>query len=957
MTRSIAAAIALVTALGWAEARGDGPNWHAELGAIAQEIEAARYAEALTQAGRVAAMVPVGDRHVQSALLTLRARALSDLGRLREAAAALDGALAQLVGTADAEQVVAILVETGEVRWRQGESAEARRAFDEAAGWSEALAPGRRAPVLERARARLAAFFHRYDEAIERYRAARDACETEPDRVLCETEADLGLADVSLRSGDAPTARRLFAAALPRLSRRDLPRERAIALAGLAAAHRELGERELATAHCEAALTLARDSQHRPLLAELQVLRGELALDAGDTGAATTLLDAALAQYRAMRSAPGVAASRAILARLSLRRARPREAAIHARAARAIYEQLGDGDGIVSASALLAEIAAALGDGAGEQEAVDAILAQRPTPRLRHDALVRASRLARHRGDVERAMTLLEDAGEALDQVPVWRLDARERDALARARAETYDALIDVILSEEAGANAAHHALRASERGVSRAFADVLERARLRRESPETAELLAELDAVEREDRRAARAESEPDTGALAALAGRRNRLEFALLGLAPRWLAPRGADAERRISRGLARVTAGLRDDVVILKYHLADPRSWLFVIDRVGVSVFELPSRTELGRDVRAFGAAIAKPGGSPRAIARLGSRLYSKLMAPARARLGGRTRLVIVPHRELRLLPFDALTLPAGAASTAERALAARNHTPLYLVYRYVVTYAPSVAVVDDLHREATRRQGLSRYPLVAFADPRYDGRRVSLPRLSASRGEVEAASASLRAGDPTGTLFLGEEASEERLKKLDLSRYRVVHLAAHGYAPDEIGGDEQPALFFARRGGEDGVLELSEVLDLNLDADLVVLSACSSARGKLEPGDGLGALTHAFLYAGSSAVLATLWAVEDDHAARMMAGFYRELGEARPSAEALRDARLGLLAGISEPGGRLVSRGIGGITEGGHERRPAPAMRRAARSADPFFWASYVLVGESGDILRY
>lgn len=956
MTRALPTLAVVVAALAPAAAWAEVGSWRAELGAIERAIEAGRYADALNEAGRVAAVAPVGDHHVQSALLTLRARALSDLGQLNEAADALDGALAQLVGTTDAEQVVAILVETGEVRWRQGQSVEARRAFDEAAAWNDAIAPGKRAPVLERARARLAAFQHRYDEARDRYGAAREACDSEADRALCETEADLGLAGVSLQRGDALSARRLFASALAEFSRRDVPRERAIALAGLAAAHRELGERELAAAHCDAALAIARATHHRPLLAQLQALRGQIALDEGDTAVATRFLDAALEQYRAMRSAPGIAASREILARLALRRGRRHEAAIHARAASAIYAELGDGDGIVSANALLAEIAASLGDTAREQEAVNAILAKRPAPRVRHDALVRASRLARDRGDLPGAVALLEDAGEALDQVPVWRLDARERDALSRERASTYDTLIDAILSEPAGDDTAEHALNASERGAARAFVDVLERARLRRESPRAAELLAELDEVDRADRRAAQAGAAPGDGALAALSDRRNRLEFALLGLAPRWLAPRGSEAERRIARAVSNVATGLRDDVVILKYHLAEPRSWLFAIDSGGISVFELPSREALARDVKAFDDAIAKPGASSRVVARLGGRLYDALIAPARARIGARTRLVVVPHRELRLLPFDALTMPTRGATRAERAVAARNRTPLYLIYRYTVSYAPSVAVVDDLHHEAERRARLARYPLVAFADPRYDERLASLPRLAASKGEVEMASASLHAGDAAGTLFLGAEASEDRLKKLDLSRYRVVHLAAHGFAPDRVGGDEQPALFLAPSGGEDGVLKLSEVLDLNLDADLVVLSACSSARGDLEPGDGLGALTHAFLYAGSSSVLATLWAVEDTHAARIMAGFYRELGEARPSAEALRDARLALLAGATGREERLVTRGIGGITDGTQEPTSARPARRAARSADPFFWASYVLVGESGDILR-
>ncbi|MBL8786599.1 MAG: CHAT domain-containing protein, partial [Deltaproteobacteria bacterium] len=150
-------------------------------------------------------------------------------------------------------------------------------------------------------------------------------------------------------------------------------------------------------------------------------------------------------------------------------------------------------------------------------------------------------------------------------------------------------------------------------------------------------------------------------------------------------------------------------------------------------------------------------------------------------------------------------------------------------------------------------------------------------------------------------------------------------------------------------------------IDEVLGLNLDADLVVLSACSSGRGALEPGDGLGGLVNAFLYAGSAGVLATLWPIEDRHAAAMMETFYREIGRGQRPVFALGTARTGAIARAPDLGAAtardagLQMRGMGGITgEGGP--RPERPLRGGARRVDPFFWAAWVLNGAVGDLFE-
>jgi CHAT domain-containing protein len=113
-----------------------------------------------------------------------------------------------------------------------------------------------------------------------------------------------------------------------------------------------------------------------------------------------------------------------------------------------------------------------------------------------------------------------------------------------------------------------------------------------------------------------------------------------------------------------------------------------------------------------------------------------------------------------------------------------------------------------------------------------------------------------------------------------------------------------------------GVNDGLLRLPEVTFLKLNADVVVLSACQTARGPHSRGEGVSGLARAFLYAGSRGVVCSLWGVDDERTADLMADFYRGLKDGRPAAEALRLAQLAMLR----------------------------------RGQAPFFWAPFVLMGE-------
>jgi CHAT domain-containing protein len=153
--------------------------------------------------------------------------------------------------------------------------------------------------------------------------------------------------------------------------------------------------------------------------------------------------------------------------------------------------------------------------------------------------------------------------------------------------------------------------------------------------------------------------------------------------------------------------------------------------------------------------------------------------------------------------------------------------------------------------------------------------------------------------------------------------------MLHFATHGVLGDEIGLTTQPALVFSQIGDKDGhggLLQLADILDLKLNADLVVLSACNTGLGRLRRGEGIVGLTRGFLYAGASSVVVSLWKVEDQSTSLLMERFYQRLKQGESKSEALRQAKLDVMRATIE--------------------LKAIGMRQSL--ASPFYWAPFILV---------
>jgi CHAT domain-containing protein/tetratricopeptide (TPR) repeat protein len=316
-----------------------------------------------------------------------------------------------------------------------------------------------------------------------------------------------------------------------------------------------------------------------------------------------------------------------------------------------------------------------------------------------------------------------------------------------------------------------------------------------------------------------------------------------------------------------------------------------------------------------VAARGAALELPAAPLVAL----RKLHTLLIEPAEALLPASGRLTIVPHGPLFKLSFVALTDKRGK----------------YLIERFAVHYAPSATALEFTSQTSAhaRQDGYllvaDPAPLPSILDP-IDGRPRPLPPLPGSTREARAIAALLPPDETT--MLDGARASEAQVKAA-LHGKRVLHLATHGVIRDA----EPLASFIAvgetgREPGADGRLTAEELYDVDLDSDLVVLSACRSADGQVS-GDGIFGLTRALLSAGTSSVIASAWAVADEPTAQMMPAFYKEWLRTGSKIDSLRHAQLALIRNLRA--GRVSAQTpIGRITLSEH----------------PLFWAGFMLIGE-------
>ncbi|MDD5195797.1 MAG: CHAT domain-containing protein [Candidatus Omnitrophica bacterium] len=401
------------------------------------------------------------------------------------------------------------------------------------------------------------------------------------------------------------------------------------------------------------------------------------------------------------------------------------------------------------------------------------------------------------------------------------------------------------------------------------------------------------------------------------------------------------------------------LKDNEVLLEYALCDDAAYIFKVKKGGVKeIIKIPKGKEEIENMVIEFCLPFEPDLETQDIpyqdfsSSRGKILYDLLLSEALKDLPSGTKIIIVPDGILGRLPFDALTIKAG--DTLEQTL--------FVTDKWNITYYQSATVLA-LNRMLRPSQAPK--PIFALGnpiynedDPRYLAYKEKRPQpillakdtdkagfralatradwgktseedeeedeiyfspLPETETEIKSIARIFKVQTRPPDILLGVFANETNLHKTKLNQYRLLHFATHADLPGNVQGINEPFLLLGQvenNPQDDGLLTLSEVLNIPLDADMVVLSACITARGKTMEGEGLLNFTRAFQYAGARTVLASLWEVASEPTVEYMELLYRHLKEGKSKSEAFFLAR----------------------------------KEMKQKYPNPFFWAVFVLHGE-------
>ena len=344
-----------------------------------------------------------------------------------------------------------------------------------------------------------------------------------------------------------------------------------------------------------------------------------------------------------------------------------------------------------------------------------------------------------------------------------------------------------------------------------------------------------------------------------------------------------------------------------ILVSYTITDSAKYVLVCSKKSTILKKIKSDIDLDKLIRGYINQLKFQESSYKQLA---SRITNLIWAPveeAMAEMGMTQpeKIIIIPEGPLNYLPFESLG--------ADR----------FLIEKYIIHYSYSAALLLNTDKPVSKEK----FSIVAmapvFADKETNFVTKSCERfveyskkadntsrafsvngdyitpLPGTRTEVEKINQIHVAKGLTSRFFLEEDASEGLIKKGELEKFNIIHLATHGFVNSQY--PELSGLLLTQdpKSTEDGILYTGEILGLSLHAELVTLSACETALGKKIEGEGVRGLSTAFLFAGAKNVIASLWKVSDASTSELMIEFYSELLSGKDKATSLRLAKLRLI----------------------------------------------------------
>jgi CHAT domain-containing protein len=538
----------------------------------------------------------------------------------------------------------------------------------------------------------------------------------------------------------------------------------------------------------------------------------------------------------------------------------------------------------------------------------------------RPDAIIAASTrigdVLRQTGKSDEATPLYRIAIQQIESTRSLLQSEEYRESYFEGAVDAYIGTMDALLS----AGKPEEAFNYSERGRSRVFLDLLgsrvqlsrvrgglleeERALNERIAGLKARLASEEAGVSRESLRNELTRAEQTYSAFLAKVRKEDKEQASLMTVEP---------------LGLKQVQELLNPGTSLLEYFVTGKEVFAWVVEKEKLQFQRVElSKEKLSGLVKTLRESIFTLGEREK-FNETSASLYKQLIESLLPHVTGK-ELIIVPHDVLHYLPFHALLSPDGR----------------YLIEKYPIYYLSSASLLQFVKE----KKKAAAEKVLAFGNP-----DLGDPEKNLEYAELEAEE--VKNVYPQSTVYVKKEASEEKSKSLSPS-YDILHFATHA----QLNEDDplSSAVLLAKEDKEDGRLEVREIFGMDLKANLVVLSGCDTALGKLSTGDELVGLTRAFIYAGTPSVVASLWSVDDSSTAHLMASFYRNL-KTMSKVEALRQAQLELIRGEGRSD-MLARRGVGGIGKLGETvKSESPSQNPISISTShPYFWAPFILVGD-------
>ncbi len=364
--------------------------------------------------------------------------------------------------------------------------------------------------------------------------------------------------------------------------------------------------------------------------------------------------------------------------------------------------------------------------------------------------------------------------------------------------------------------------------------------------------------------------------------------------------------------------------EKTAVVEYFLGEKQSYLFIIKKNDSFLYLLPSRDEIRKSIKGFIKELSDP---PQRIYQgslASNRLYKELLFPIKEVLPESIEhLIIVPDGFLYFLPFEALLMDSEKK---------------YVVEKFTISYAPSCSSLLFLKEKEARLE----HPksLLAIGNPNYNLSRIPNARQNAAsiilkeiyydqgfdltpipHSKKEIKNVAKLFPKEKRDIYLGNQATEEVIKRTSLEDYRIIHFACHSLLDEKFPFRSALVLAIDEDEEEDGFLLVREIYNLRLSADMIVLSACQTGRGRLENVEGVLGLPRIFFYCGARSVISSLWKITDKSTTQFMTYFYKYISEGKSKSQALRFAKIKMIK---------------------------------SKYSHPFFWASFVLYGDSSPI---